>query len=214
MNNRGQMFRPAMPRRSRQAPSLIAIIFAFVLIMCLAVTMGYLVTKQIIYPYILKQELPITESRPSSGGVVVDENEVPPAAPSSEPTVIDGSAAAPPANTQSSESSQTDGAQDAQPANQTVSPTEGNVSGPASPASTSVQTQPAGFCLQYGNLSTKEAADTLVADLKAQGINCTVAEADGRFKVLGETYATKADARAHIPAVSLVVPDVFVTALP
>ena len=51
--------------------------------------------------------------------------------------------------------------------------------------------QTSGYCIQFGNFSTREAADSLVAQLKASGITASVTEKDGNYKVTGQLLQTK-----------------------
>lgn len=51
-----------------------------------------------------------------------------------------------------------------------------------------------GYALQFGVFSSREAADKLVADLKAKGIDAEIIESDNTFKVISPVLNTKNEA--------------------
>lgn len=58
--------------------------------------------------------------------------------------------------------------------------------------------QTSGYALQFGSYSTKEAAEKSVKELKSSGIETKVIEKDGAYKVIGEIFDTKDEAKAAL----------------
>ena len=55
-----------------------------------------------------------------------------------------------------------------------------------------------GYALQFGSYSTRSAADKSVKQLKHSGIEAKVMEKDGAYKVIGEVFRSKEDAKAAL----------------
>ena len=48
-----------------------------------------------------------------------------------------------------------------------------------------------GYCIQFGSFTTRDAAQELVSQLSTSGINAAILEKDGAFKVIGDLFKTK-----------------------
>ena len=70
-----------------------------------------------------------------------------------------------------------------------------------------------GFALQYGSFSAREGAQECVRDLESRGIDASIIEKDGSFKVIGKVFATKDEARAWKDT-SGTGEDIFITEIP
>ncbi len=90
--------------------------------------------------------------------------------------------------------------------------TQQSTSGQTQTTPDKLKTQQSGYCIQFGSFATKEAADTLLAQLAAGGIKASVVEKDGTFKVVGEIFSDKAAASAAMAGVDRAIySDIFVT---
>lgn len=70
-----------------------------------------------------------------------------------------------------------------------------------------------GFALQYGSFSSEQGAGECVDDLKKSGINAEIVEKDGMYKVVGDLFETKEEARSHLEE-SNQQDGVFITEIP
>ena len=70
-----------------------------------------------------------------------------------------------------------------------------------------------GFALQYGSFSSREGAQECADQLKKDGIEAQIIEKDNSFKVIGQIFDTKDEARNHKENVSE-SEDVFITEIP
>lgn len=53
-----------------------------------------------------------------------------------------------------------------------------------------------GYCIQFGSFATKLSAESLVSELKTSGINAEIIEKDGAFKVVSQLFEQKEQAVA------------------
>lgn len=53
-----------------------------------------------------------------------------------------------------------------------------------------------GYCIQFGSFSTKLSAENLISELKASGITAEILEKDGAYKVVGQLFEQKEQAVA------------------
>ena len=159
----------------------------FVMIIILAVAVGYAGTKYIIYPYLLGND-PAKASDGQSGGngspteAAVDTN-------TSVPSIIIDQQ-----NLKNSSGSAVNNE-----AADTISQSGENLNGP--------------FSVQFGSFSTRSGADSLSEQLTGKGIYSYVYESSGSYKVLGLPYSSEEKAKEAAAIVSSVVPDVFVVNL-
>ncbi len=58
--------------------------------------------------------------------------------------------------------------------------------------------QVAGYALQFGSYSSKAAAEKSREQLKESGINARVLKKDGAYKVIGQLFATKDEAKVEL----------------
>lgn len=58
--------------------------------------------------------------------------------------------------------------------------------------------QVAGYALQFGSYSSKAAAEKSIKQLKESGIKAKVLKKDGAYKVIGQLFATKDEAKAEL----------------
>lgn len=58
--------------------------------------------------------------------------------------------------------------------------------------------QVAGYALQFGSYSSKAAAEKSIEQLKESGIKAKVLKKDGAYKVIGQLFATKDEAKAEL----------------
>lgn len=70
-----------------------------------------------------------------------------------------------------------------------------------------------GYALQYGSFSTEEGAQECLEDLTASGIEAEIIEKDGMYKVIGQLFNTKEEARTFKEENSQ-NEDVFITEIP
>ncbi len=184
-------------RRSNRASGMTIASILFI-IMALSIAAGYGATKYFIYPYLLNQGLTEAKNTPTSGGVIVDNNEV----PNGNNTTI---------NNTTSETTNPVVSEQIDTKETEPTPTVDTEKTPSSGTGTGGITT---YCLQFGNLSDQGAATALVNKLKAAGISSRIAEVNGQFKVVGSSHPNKDSARAAIAPVKPIVPDVFVTVEP
>lgn len=70
-----------------------------------------------------------------------------------------------------------------------------------------------GFALQYGSFSSKNGAQQCADELQSKGIETSIIEKDGNYKVIGKVFDTKEEARMH-KNTSAAEGDIFVTEIP
>ncbi len=75
-----------------------------------------------------------------------------------------------------------------------------------------VQNQ-SGFALQYGSFSVREGAKQYADELAADGIDTSIIEKDGSYKVIGKVFKTKEEARAYKESEDA-GKDIFITEIP
>lgn len=157
----------------------------FIIVIILAIAVGYAGTKYIVYPYLL-----------GNGGVSDTEDQDP--APSDNGT-----------DTVTSLPSVIIDQQNVQNQNQEQNPITGDASG----GSQTIDSSKGPFSVQFGSFSTKPGADAMTEELTGKGIYSYVYESNGTFKVLGLPYSSEAKAKEAAAIVSAVVSDAFVVNL-
>lgn len=149
-------------------------------IICLSVCAGYLTAKYVVYPIlgyepaglsILKQSETTEESK------VQPQSSVGETAASTQAAPVQAVTTAPTTAPSATETT-------AMPA--TVIEDQADVK------------QVAGYALQFGSYSSKAAAEKSTKQLKASGINAKVLKKDGAYKVIGQLFATKDEAKAEL----------------
>lgn len=69
-----------------------------------------------------------------------------------------------------------------------------------------------GYCIQFGSFSTKLSAENLISELKASGITAEILEKDGAYKVVGQLFEQKEQAVATMNSlVGTKYADAFIT---
>ncbi|MDD2217125.1 MAG: SPOR domain-containing protein [Eubacteriales bacterium] len=77
---------------------------------------------------------------------------------------------------------------------------------------TAAETVKSGYCIQFGSFATKTAADELISELSASGIKASAVEKDGSFKVIGEIFGNKEEARTAAASIDKTIyTDIFIT---
>lgn len=160
----------------------------FIVVIILAVAVGYAGTKYIIYPYFLG------DSSAQNAENQTDENNTTTQTGvdviTSMPSIIIDQQNLKDVTSESAVNTQT---------KDVISQTGENTNGP--------------FSVQFGSFSTKNGADALSLELTGKGIYSYVYESDGSYKVLGLPYSNEAKAKEAAAIVSTAVPDVFVVNL-
>ncbi|MCI8631218.1 MAG: SPOR domain-containing protein [Firmicutes bacterium] len=161
-------------------------LFAVAVIIGLAVALGFLTTKCVIYPLILGQE--------ASFDVVLDKIGFIGDKTNAEDSIEDS-------NNADNQENQTNNVNND---NNVSAPsiTQGNnVAIPTTnagineqEANPAQQTLQSGYVIQFGSFSSEGAADQLVNELKNSGIDASIAQKDGLYKVVGQIFADKESA--------------------
>ena len=167
-------------------------LFTIVVIIGLAVALGFLTTKCVIYPLILGQEASFDTvlgkiglnsgkdekedgiSDSTSGAGIADADNASSAGNGGSNT----NAAIPNTNDQNGGGADTQGEQQTQQTQPDVT---------ATPAQS-------GYAIQFGSFSTESAANELITELKSSGIDAFVTQKDGMYKVIGQLFADKESA--------------------
>ncbi|MGI6731120.1 MAG: SPOR domain-containing protein [Anaerovoracaceae bacterium] len=163
----------------------------FVVIVLLAVAAGYAGTKYIIYPIFLQDS--------GVDGSINSENQNGSQAQSdidvttSPPSVTIDSQTNPDENQEVTEQSQ-----------------EAQVKNDSEQENQAVPSGKGPYTVQFGNFTTREAADSYAKELTQQGIYTYIYEDDSTFKVLGLPYGEKAKAQEAVSVISSIVEDAFV----
>lgn len=149
-------------------------------IICLSVCAGYLTAKYVVYPIlgyepaglsILKQSETTEKSKVQSQ-------------PSAGETAVSTQAATVQAVTT---------------APTTAPPTAETTAMPATVIEDQADVkQVAGYALQFGSYSSKPAAEKSIEQLKASGISAKIMKKDGAYKVIGQLFSTKEEAKAEL----------------
>lgn len=153
-----------------------------VMIICLSVCAGYLTAKYVVYPLMGYEpaELNVLEQlRP--GAAAKGEQEAAKAA--GESSSAEGSAEAEKGQKETEKPSET---RKATAASKTVLEDKAEVK------------QAAGYALQFGSYSTKAAAKKSLKQLKSSGIEASIVQKDGAYKIIGKLFDTKEEAKAHL----------------
>lgn len=154
-------------------------------IICLSVCAGYLTAKYVVYPILgyepaglsLLKESDITkDAKDTEGSQVQTQSPASGTAASTQAATVQGSTAAP--------ATETTAATTVVPA--TVIEDQADVK------------QVAGYALQFGSYSSKAAAEKCINQLKESGINARVLKKDGAYKVIGQLFATKDEAKTEL----------------
>ncbi|QOX62912.1 hypothetical protein FRZ06_05940 [Anoxybacterium hadale] len=164
----------------------------FIIVIILAVAVGYAGTKYIVYPYLLGNGA-ATEPKDQGGAGSDQTGGVDPN--TSLPSVIIDQ----------------QNVQNQQPNAQTPQQSQG--SSENSGASQTINSAKGPFSVQFGSFSTKVGADEMSTALTGKGIYSYVYESNGSYKVLGLPYESEAKAKEAAAVVSAVVSDVFVVNL-
>ncbi len=179
-------------------------LFAVIVIIGLAVALGFLTTKYVVYPLILGQEasFDVVLGKIGFGGDKDDDKN---SGTESEESNLD-------------DSKSTDNSADIDNnsgANIAIPTTEAGISGQEAEGSTGEQPLTSGYMIQFGSFSSADAAGELLNELKNSGIDASVIQKDGLFKVVGQIFADKESAlgsKASIDALTgAKYSDAFVT---
>lgn len=166
-------------------------IFLFIILVALAV--GYVGTKFIVYPYFLGTS-PMEKTKEqtdeanqgtettSPPGILLDQQDI---------KDIDGSKE----GTEASPEKETTAVQE---------------TGQTGSDASNIVTSKGPFTVQFGSFATKEGAEAFATELSNMGIYAYIFENDGSHKILGLPYAEKTKAQEAVAIVSAQVPDVFV----
>lgn len=77
---------------------------------------------------------------------------------------------------------------------------------------TTASTAQNGYCIQFGSFSTKLSAESLISELKTSGINAQIVEKDGTYKVISQLFEQKEQAVATMNSlVGTKYSDAFIT---
>lgn len=152
--------------RNRNIKKKGASLFTVVIIIVLAIFLGFMTTKFIVYPLILGQE--------ASFDVVLDS------------FFADDDVSENDEATDSKEGDDAVSDSDAQ-----TSEPSGTVQ-----SSENAVSLASGYSIQFGAFSSKASAEELLADLQSSGISASIVEKDGVYKVIGPLFATKEEALA------------------
>lgn len=147
-------------------------LFTVAFVIVLAVFLGFMTTKFIVYPLVLGQEASfdvVFDALFAEDGDVSEKKEV--------PDNKSGDDVASDSDTQTSEESDT------------VQTSETAVS------------LASGYSIQFGAFTNKASAEELLTDLQSSGISANIVEKDGVYKVIGPLFATKEEALASKDAV-------------
>ncbi|MHC1722411.1 MAG: SPOR domain-containing protein [Aminipila sp.] len=69
-----------------------------------------------------------------------------------------------------------------------------------------------GYCIQFGSFSTKLSAESLISELKSSGITAEIVEKDGAYKVISQLFEQKEQAVATLNTfVGTKYSDAFIT---
>ncbi|WP_312650330.1 SPOR domain-containing protein [Aminipila sp.] len=69
-----------------------------------------------------------------------------------------------------------------------------------------------GYCIQFGSFSTKISAESLISELKSSGITAQIVEKDGAYKVISQLFEQKEQAVATMNSlVGTKYSDAFIT---
>ncbi|MDF3002499.1 MAG: hypothetical protein K0Q48_2618 [Bacillota bacterium] len=163
----------------------------FIIVIILAVAVGYAGTKYIVYPYLLGNGAAADPKDQGSDGS--DQNGGVDTITSLPSVIIDQQ-----------------NVQNQQPNTETPQQSQ---SGDNSGASQTINSAKGPFSVQFGSFSTKVGADEMTTALTGKGIYSYVYESNGSYKVLGLPYESEAKAKEAAAVVSAVVSDVFVVNL-
>lgn len=166
----------------------------FIIVIILAIAVGYAGTKYIVYPYLLGSGT--VSEKESQGGEPTDPNAGVDTITSLPSVIIDQQ------NVQNQQNQQNQ----QQPNNQNTQPS-------AAGNAQTVESTKGPYSVQFGSFSTKSGADEMSTALTGKGIYSYVYESNGSYKVLGLPYESEAKAKEAAAVVSAVVSDVFVVNL-
>lgn len=161
----------------------------FIIVIILAVAVGYAGTKYIIYPYLLGNS-PSGNSEDQNGAGSITTTETGIDVGTSPPSIIIDQQNLKDGTSNADKNSEASGAAIQQ---------EGSAKGP--------------FSVQFGSFSSMSGAEGMSQELKGSGIYSYIYESDGSYKVLGLPYSSEEKAKEAAAVVSAVVSDVFVVNL-
>ena len=168
---------------------------AFIIVIILAVAVGYAGTKYIIYPYLLGSS-PASDSQVQGGDSTTTDSGIDTV--TNPPSVIIDQ----------------QNVQNQQPGTDEKTNADANANSGNSGTDSQTNTGSKGpYSVQFGSFSTKTGADAFSTELAGDGIYSYVYESNGSFKVLGLPYANEDKAKEAASVVSSVVADVFVVDL-
>ena len=178
----------------------------FIIVIILAIVVGYAGTKYIVYPYLLGNGSVSEEQGQNADGVGQS-----PGTDTMPSVIIDQQ------NVQNPNSqNQTDQSNQSQQNNQTQQQNDQSSqqgTGAVGGGAQTISSSNGPFSVQFGSFSTRNGAEEMSAELTGKGIYSYVYESGGSFKVLGLPYSSEAKAKEAASVVSSVVSDVFVVNL-
>ena len=193
---------------------------AIFVIIIISVLAGYLTTKFIVYPLIGERDTSIParlyELISRDGGQIEEREPSGHSGPQDSggggmQIVEDG------LNIQTADD--TDGKGDTQTADDKEDPGDTQTAGDAQTADAeeSESSEPhleSGYGIQFGSLSTRDAAEKLVSELKLSGIEAQIVERDNTYKVIGTLFATREAAALAMGQVNReIYNDIFITSI-
>ncbi len=151
-----------------------------VVIICLSICAGYLTAKYVVYPILGYEPAGLSILQKETKDAEQDEKKE-----TAETSQVTTETSAPQKETAAEKVATTAATTAASPSTKVV---EDQVD----------VKQTAGYALQFGSYSTKAAAQKSVEQLKSSGIEAKIMEKDGAFKVVGELFQTKEQAKGAL----------------
>ena len=151
-----------------------------VVIICLSICAGYLTAKYVVYPILGYEPAGLSILQKETKDAEQDEKKE-----TAETSQVTTETSAPQKETAAEKVATTAATTAASPSTKVV---EDQVD----------VKQTAGYALQFGSYSTKAAAQKSVEQLKSSGIEAKIMEKDGAFKVVGELFQKKEQAKGAL----------------
>lgn len=76
-----------------------------------------------------------------------------------------------------------------------------------------IENSESGYAVQYGSFSSKERAQKFMNELTSEGIDASIYNKDGSYKIIGKVFDTKEEARVQKNNLNI-GKDVFITEIP